>query len=678
MQKQKVKRGREGQSDTSEFTTVIFCNDLIVWVMLGKGHLEDQQEVPGMEGEEGNSRSDNFTKIVTRSRSRNRRVSDAVMGTPKSDYIECILCISVFPNYALLKQHICFAHYKEQLTHQWGDDKPIKPCPECGKVLKMQSDHGIRIAMHLGATHDRIFQFLPPDVLKWLRELEPKGFKPKKRFPIDISDINNNVTAARFRCPSCPVSTELFTSMKQHLSSMHYQHHLINLWLGSDYERPCRVCKRVLTQAGDHKINQKVAVAIHLGVDHGMVYKVATVEVKNLLEEMERESEKDSKALNSDKSEYIKCVLCISVFPSYALLKQHICRSHYKEQLTHLWGEDKPIKPCPECGTVLNIQYSMKERIAMHLGATHDKIFQFLPPDILEWLKKLEPKGFRHKRRSLLDIGNISNNKVAAAMFGCPLCPVSTEHLSDLKQHLSSMHYRNKLNKLWLGSNYETPCHICKHVLTQATEDKINQKIAVAQHLGVNHGMIHKVATQEVKKMLKEMERHAETDSEEQEAKLERCFSDLERCFSTHNAGDEGAKDVFGCVHPMSDDGPMATPGKKICLKCGENFASNRGYVLHLCHEHFARKFLAFAVAENGLIRCVFCNLCMPDGSGYDLAMVTHLQDSHNCLPDVMTRQEREQLLEVKFCVRTGGRQEDIVITESVTPPKIRKKLMTE
>ncbi len=87
----------------------------------------------------------------------------------------------------------------------------------------------------------------------------------------------------------------------QLLSSMHYQHHLVNLWLGSDYERPCRVCKRVLTQAGDHKINQKVAVAIHLGVAHGMVYKVATVEVKNLLGEMERESAKDSRALHSAK-----------------------------------------------------------------------------------------------------------------------------------------------------------------------------------------------------------------------------------------------------------------------------------------------------------------------------------------------------------------------------------------
>jgi hypothetical protein len=99
----------------------------------------------------------------------------------KSNSIQCPLqCPKFLPNYSVLKNHVSQAHLGKEIYQKYcnssADKKPS--CSVCGKKLVNKNC----LVIHLGGTHEKIFEFLKPE--------DAEAIKKYQRIASNISDTS--------------------------------------------------------------------------------------------------------------------------------------------------------------------------------------------------------------------------------------------------------------------------------------------------------------------------------------------------------------------------------------------------------------------------------------------------------------------------------------------------------
>ncbi len=182
----------------------------------------------------------------------------------------------------------------------------------------------------------------------------------------------------------------------------------------------------------------------------------------------------------------------------------------------------------------------------------------------------------------------------------CTLCPRTGSGLSYLKNHLSQMHFKDELRKLWPGKNKD-PCPYCLKRLFPAAEEKnynylSYSRATIAKHLGSVHDLVLQFVDDTLRAELEEK---------------------VVRFRQSQN---------HAAIVKQSD--------KVKCLLCSAAFSSLRSMKQHLCWNHFGQQILKQSSSTPD--GCGICKYKPTNDRGKSRDIVKHLSRMHGYLYKVI------------------------------------------
>ena len=315
------------------------------------------------------------------------RVSSSIdlsVHTEDSQMVEqftCSICEKrSFTQRSGLYRHYAEFHFYDKLKKFINEDE--LSCKICGVELKRLP----YLVCHVGATHDKVEEFLPlehlvPRKLAWSHFQEGSGYE----------------------CAFCPKSRKFGSKLKLycHLSRCHFKEEIQPL-IDED-KIQCLLCGLKMT-----RLNTLMS---HVGVSHNKIeeflglpwakkepeiseetdsnsfFRDPMSVVKVCQDDVKEESEPLLGTAHSASGEFdrdvteertrhegIQCHLCPwqNTFLNRKRLYRHYSQSHFKKRIMRLLGEDQ--LQCPVCD---HVALTVSD-IVVHLGSVHDRVDQFL------------------------------------------------------------------------------------------------------------------------------------------------------------------------------------------------------------------------------------------------------------------------------------------------------------
>lgn len=353
---------------------------------------------------------------------------------------ECYLCSDRFSEKNEVLSHLSVSHFQSELL-QSCDRSWELTCHICEKMVGDEEE----LASHVGAEHKMVLililqegretdkriahLFLTDKQLHRTRVRNTKSVQDMLRRVKKLSSVGptsrHRRAGFKWRCRYCGHQTRECYNLLQHMS-YHFRREIGARHREEVAEGRCRACNVDLRQ--------------DLMVRHfGSVHK----EVLEMVLETPPESdrwEKFGKALGKTVEEF-ECPLCKGKERSSRSLKSHLARVHYKKQMLKDLAKDAKRRSCT--GTIYYMcQFCLNDKrldttslYIGHVGAAHDKILDYLPPELKS---SVQDESKRPKTKK----------KVLPRNVPCPMCFVPQKTVYRLRVHLVYSHcYREISSK---------------------------------------------------------------------------------------------------------------------------------------------------------------------------------------------------------------------------------------
>ncbi len=434
------------------------------------------------------------------------KIAKVDSNTPKApsanDEIACKLCNQSCSSYHAYICHLSTRHYQQELLQLY---QKKDSCPICEKAIvsKVSSEARINKALHLGSAHSHVVNVAHKIVKEHLDDL--RAFR---------QDYKLN-TAAWLKCkehflqmkslnePCCYDHLAGPQEFRFHLAIKHYVIKLVSAFgnLGS----PCQHCKIGSQFVAD---TNKDAV-LHMIISHPQTFyalmpETAAISLKNCLK-------KDKNGKTSFATNAYKCPLCHLPHDKSYLLRIHLARSHFKQELLKEARIKEGARKCTLCGDSIGKAGMQKSMLviymAKHVGIKHKYLDKVLPDDIKQ---KLEDTEISCDKRIMQPI---STEKLAVCnegsntMLHCPLCPSRfkvTTKADPLRKHLAICHFKNEVFS-HAGVTDIMSCPLCEYKHVKSDSKSIgNDKNRMVKHVGLTHRYLDKVMPVELRMKLNE------------------------------------------------------------------------------------------------------------------------------------------------------------------------------
>ena len=216
------------------------------------------------------------------------------------------------------------------------------------------------------------------------------------------------------------------------------------------------------------------------------------------------EEEEDQSEINATTAKKFKrnpsdkspCPFCTFECLHLSTLINHVSRMHFKSQLLQQMedhGMERKKKRgwgyrCPECGK----QVKTRDLLAMHWGATHRRVLDFLHGENLTLFHPLREKNAP---------------QIPIRETRCPLCKSAFSTVSFLKQHLSGCHFatqiRTVLEKEGRAHGCEMRCPECgKEAAGRRSGERGSEAGNLVMHYGSRHGRVLDFADEKLRRWL--------------------------------------------------------------------------------------------------------------------------------------------------------------------------------
>ena len=363
-----------------------------------------------------------------------------------------------------LYRHYAYRHYKSKLTELLGGDR--QQCPYCEYRFKYMAE----VPGHIGYHHSKVEDFLP-------QHLHVKESPPAQQ---DSAGSKSPIIPAGARdlssCGHC--DHKPFTSrsdLYRHYSTVHFSKSLkqfINV-----KKRTCNLC-------GNGKVFSELKkLIVHVGSTHD--------KVEQFLDPSLHVSKRQT--ISYRKSSDHECYLCHNQFSSQCLLKSHLSRYHFKEELNKFVDEEQ--LQCKICHS----EFTRVSNLLIHVGIVHKKLDEVMPQTTktseltgneqsldqldldLELSSDDEPEDSEISQGDVANIeeekeegedddedkekpkDKVSMKKVISNTKNsdnkCNLCQKTFSVEFNLKSHQAHRHFKEELNKFL--DEKQLQCNIC-------------------------------------------------------------------------------------------------------------------------------------------------------------------------------------------------------------------------
>jgi len=297
-------------------------------------------------------------------------------GEGREGQFDCSICENrSFSNRSLLYRHYSESHFSEGLKR--FIDLESLSCKICGIELKRLP----YLVCHVGATHDRVEEFLDkshlvPRKLAWSRFQEGPGYncnfcEHEKIFPSKLKlyshlsrchfkeNIQPYIDADNIQCLLCGVKVTRLNTLMSHVGVSH-----------GKIEEFIRLQRETGDLSGVAKDRVTKARSYLSEITENLRKRVATSSRKDLVEDLVEEGLWPT-------FEDLACRLCPmeNHFPSRKRLYKHYSQRHFKDNIMKLLGNNQ--LQCPDCS---HESFTVSDLI-VHLGSVHDKVDLFLDPE---------------------------------------------------------------------------------------------------------------------------------------------------------------------------------------------------------------------------------------------------------------------------------------------------------
>ena len=153
----------------------------------------------------------------------------------------------------------------------------------------------------------------------------------------------------------------------------------------------------------------------------------------------------------------LRCHLCDKFFNQNSLLRRHQATTHFRKQLTDLYGTENRI--CRMCGK----KFSEQRRLWSHLANEHEALSQFVECSSQYLPQQNPPNKVPKKKNSakpkLVRKPYKVRKEKKPSSFQCHKCAKAFDSHKKLLSHLSITHYWAFLSKRF--RNVDNRCNIC-------------------------------------------------------------------------------------------------------------------------------------------------------------------------------------------------------------------------
>ncbi len=394
---------------------------------------------------------------------------------------------------------------------------------------------------------------------------------------------NNLGSVGKIKCQHCDGMYQTFYKYVHHLSVVHYNKQLLDLF-GAN-RSACPVCEEMMH--GNERDN-----IIHLGIVHQKILLVACTPVKAQLNDLltfDRSFAPQTRVWKSCKSHFTQSkhrwLCCRDFTNSPQELRFHLARAHYEDQLLAAHG---PIgNLCKLCPLEKRYEMQDKRNIVLHMVSSHSYILYSL---MNEQEAVLLQECFKNE-------------------FNCPICNnESFGTLGYLRRHLCRTHFKDEILK---AANGRTECGVCEKFA------QTNHLSHYADHLGT-HGYLDLVLPDDIKEALAVIESHpngqADTN-QDQTAKIKTVKKQAKR----------------DLVHNSMQPFP--------CPLCSTGYNTMSSLRSHIAVKHYYKEiFSAAGVVDVKSNQCPQCEKQLTRSKSHDIAwhMARHLGVTHDYLNKVI------------------------------------------
>ncbi len=326
------------------------------------------------------------------------------------------------------------------------------------------------------------------------RKCQASNFDDSKSFEIGSGDS--------LGCPFCHTGFSNLRNLKIHLATVTFKQEIM-AQSGSS-ALGCGICGyQPENSPSVRKGRIEQYVLTHVARKHGYIEKLLPEKLKESLSAWknsqvkvstfkEPKSDDEEEAIgtsnsccsfllhNTSRASDWQCILCPRKANGIQRLKQHLSGKHFRNKLLAYWHGEDLDKPCPYCDVKLFenknvVHYFKPASVAYHLGIVHNL------------LKKVVGESIK---KGLEEFNNLPRNSrtVIKRSVNCPLCDAPSSTRSAFENHLILSHYRQELRSLSNSSG--TKCGIC--------DEKFGCKRTMLKHVGLHHGLISTVVSEEV------------------------------------------------------------------------------------------------------------------------------------------------------------------------------------
>lgn len=279
-------------------------------------------------------------------------------------------------------------------------------------------------------------------------------------------------TDVRKTCPGCDQAFGIQSSLNRHISNVHIKNELLQNCNPSTMQ--CKLCPGVFKDVR--------TLVTHVGISHGFIKRFIQMETqrkKTMGANHPSVQAAAQRAQNSQRfgapstSEHVNfiCPICNKTgFPTWTTWKKHI----FHHMSTKIRGHYENIgKDCPICGK----HFESFGQNTLHVAVIHNKVFNFLPPEMRIALKKAGLTSNKNKRQ-----------------INCPLCPEEKGIFGEMtfKQHLYS-HCQDRVRRAY--AKHGRQCMFCRFMATDVE--------TTVQHIAIYHNKVAEFLPQEVLDTLK-------------------------------------------------------------------------------------------------------------------------------------------------------------------------------
>ncbi len=492
------------------------------------------------------------------------------------DYV-CPMCSDPFSKFKFLRYHLARVHFREEIFKAANVSNNCKQCPECNLSTSSRKNfHTGAMASHLGSDkHGYLEKVLPQRVKDTLTTMKKKhlrfkafkksvqkselvkvngsevkselGIAKPKKGAKESYKCSNSMSNGPYACPMCDSLHRSFSTMKEHLSRVHFSEEILKLANATNGCKECPDCGKEIKyrRQGDY-----TNMAVHLGSGkHDYLDRVLPPNVLNVLNATQEECKENGtnllrrsvsksqdhrrqwKSENTNKNDIkvkfpngleissglvkeqkelkknppnvhdgYSCPICSLSFCNVSRIRRHLASVHFKDEILKAANIAKGSLKCPLCCLSLNYggRQQADSHLATHLGSeNHGYLNKVLPANIQEALEKMRQNNVRKDDVIMLQKATnvmVKPNKKekqeksseTASVHACPLCPLKYNKRNNLLCHLAMSHYSKMV------FNAANVPYSPKQI---SMECQLCRKMVghMSRHLGVTHGFLQKV-----------------------------------------------------------------------------------------------------------------------------------------------------------------------------------------